>query len=297
MPYLQLTRAFFAIGVAFASFLFTNRAIADPIIADEGEYVDDNPTPVNFGTLGLNQFPPNPNYPNFNACGCGPVAATNSLVYLEKQYPLLYGTSLTGGFALNDLINTTYSLANYMGYDNGVYIANFVSGKYNFFQNTNPYVVISEEISPNSLLNGVLPSGPAFNMTSVIQPSPNFLYTELATDEDVELFITDYVNNVAISSHFVTAYKLIWYGTDGLVSYIDSKNGTAQSRVLSDTAAGLDLISSVSSDTFVINAIIAESPGRQVPEPSSFALLIAGLGSLAYLRFRKKRSADSGLNC
>jgi hypothetical protein len=81
---------------------------------------------------------------------CGPTAAANSFVFLENTRPDLYGTSLTGGFTMADLIATADNLQTFafMGScscgENGdescadTYMEDFIIGKQNYIDHYAP---------------------------------------------------------------------------------------------------------------------------------------------------------------
>ncbi len=290
-----LMRTLFTASIFVASLWFCQNAAAGPTPliepeydADEGVYVPGNPNPVNFGTLATT------NVPGFAGCGCGPVATVNSFVYLENTYPKVYGTKLTGALSQQNLINTAETLGTYMnliktGPDKGTNIANLVSGKYNYINKVAPgTTTVGGEISPTFYPAGGTPTGPAFSNVSFVQPTPLYLYNELKAGEDVELLITAYnPAGTAIFGHLVTAYAIDYAPStgDGSIQFINSRNGSFQTRSFSETDGALTLISTIdTTNKFVVTGIVTESP---IPEPGSIMLLVGGLGALVSFRVRK----------
>ena len=113
---------------------------------------------------------------------CGPAAASNSLMWLSQSFP---GISIP--FSHRDLLD---SLSKYMGRqpNSGVNIETFIQGKLNFIKAHNLPIQIKFQSQDKS--GNINASGGTYakNSNDGKYPTWDFLKTEVADSEDVELF-------------------------------------------------------------------------------------------------------------
>jgi hypothetical protein len=113
---------------------------------------------------------------------CGPAAASNSLMWLSQSFP-----SISIPFSHRDLLD---SLSKYMGRqpNSGVNIETFIQGKLNFIKAHNLPIQIKFQSQDKS--GNVNASGGTYakNLNDGKYPTWDFLKSEVADSEDVELF-------------------------------------------------------------------------------------------------------------
>lgn len=229
-------------------------------------------------------------------CGCGPVAAVNSFVYLERRFPGQYGTSLTpldrvgeekiaGDLALNWMHTS----------DKATTIQNFINGKMDYIDENAPFTTnFAAQVSPR-LEPGTFEGS---RSTEFVEPTAAFLAGELRDGEDVEVLIAQFdEKGVQTFGHFVTAVKLDWINQkgDGFMApsdgatwgFMDPNGGVVRDKRFIFESDGELMFQGPSGGTFEIVAIVSESPFRKtppIPEPQTWRLLLAGLGALGASR-------------
>ncbi len=113
---------------------------------------------------------------------CGPAAASNSMMWLSQTFP-----GITIPFSHRDLLD---SLSKYMGRqpNSGVNIETFIQGKLNFIKNHN--LPIQIKFQSQGTTGNIAASGGTYakNQNTGAYPTWDFLKSEVADSEDVELF-------------------------------------------------------------------------------------------------------------
>ena len=264
--------------------------------------------PLNlYGNLNQNAIPA-----PLGASACGPTAAVNSYVYLEQQYPGIYGRKLVpdtipGGYQQAELIAVAQSLAavGYMntmvvgaGVNTGTYDDMFIYGKYQYIEDNAPgTTVYSAQLSSTWQWPGA-PPRPADQIPPITKPdwvqentipTWDFLYDELVACEDVEILIID-----DAWGHFLTLTSFSWNdaNNDGVIQqaegatidYIDPATGLpGLSPIMQQGLGTVIFVSYPNFPNARLVMAVAESP---VPEPGGLAVI--GVALLAAFRRRRR---------
>ncbi len=269
------------------------------------------PPPSSIDETDGGQFPfgtYDENSPKITACkkadkseACGPVAAINSLVYLQNRFPYYYYYYYyyanpkpmlvpdTSDKGINTLANTLAKAMNCNCQTGGTSPGGMAMGLRSYMKTAAPETIT--------------------DVTQVINPTLTWLMTELYHGEDVELLITEYDKNpqgkyTASRSHWITATGAATNDVNGngyfdagdtpkSLSYIDpGGDGSQINSGETDTDKALGLTSAItghdqldlpaydwgqpSSPAGAITVIadaVSESPRRPIPEPGGLALL------------------------
>ncbi len=226
--------------------------------------------------------------PDIASMACGPVAVTNSFVYLENAYPQIYNQSLTNG----DPAGTAALLAQMMGTDpvNGTwgdaliywkmrYIDERLPGSTYYSAQTNWGWNVTDEFGQ--------PVAPP-DWVEFTKPTWEWLYEELVACEDVEILLT-YDSG---GGHFVTLTSFHWddVNNDGIIQmvedawidFIDPMTGMVAYADIWDEGGSIETTYGGSS---WISMAVKESP---TPEPGTMLLL--GLGGGLTLVIRRRRA-------
>ncbi len=240
---------------------------------------------------------------------CGPSAAVNSLVFLQKRYPNLYGnrlvpaaTKTTSEYQQMVAVANSLGTNDYMNSCNcgtGTYIEEFIAGKQKYFNSVAPGTTSFDaqmtqntwRQKPGGVNVGPKPSYVQLNTA----PTAQFLASQLKAGEDVELFI-----NGSEGNHYVTLTQ-IYYDTNSatgnFIKVVDpnqpTSGGPAGPPTVTQLAInGLDPTDSdillsgglayLGTGLNIVNAV-AESP---IPEPPALALGVLGIGVLGWMRRR-----------
>jgi PEP-CTERM motif len=266
------------------SIVVTSCMIAFAFPAAQAEFFDIEKDWTLFGNLNQNDVP------GIGPVACGPAAAVNSFVYLENQYGGIYDNSLTpvqnsdldgdsDVDAYDDMIAAAMSLASptYMNTQqpSGTWHDYFIWGKHQYIETMVPNMTIYEAQDYWNWTNFSRP-----DWVDPVLPTWNFIYSELAACEDVEILLTgdDW-------GHFLTLYGYQWDDVLGLgvMSFIDPWTGNANWCDIWLDQGRLE--TNYNGATSFVSMAVSESP---VPEPSTLLLLVgAGLVSVVY--FRKRR--------
>ncbi|KQV49306.1 hypothetical protein ASC95_17000 [Pelomonas sp. Root1217] len=277
---------------ALVGLLLCTPALADPVPVVHFEHEDVD----KFGDLSQKNVAPCPNM------ACGPVAAVNSFVFLQREYSLIYGSKLIPAVdgtkpTQAELIAVAADLAkNYMDTccEKGTHITNFINGKQKYFDTVAPNTtVIHGQVKDWDPVEG----GAKPDNIDETNPTPQFLLNELSHNQDIELLL-DFGTD---GGHYVTLTSLFWSDDDGdgsidageaaNIGYIDPEDGKSTSARLGELAGALTVqyLSPVTGNvrSGTIFAAIAESPEHRTnPEPASAALVLAALAAVWCVRRR-----------
>ena len=249
---------------------------------------------------------------------CGPTAAVNSFVYLQRKYPGIYDHKLVPDQD-GDLKNYTQAEMaavakdigeNYMNtvVDNETWFDWFVYGKREYIEDKIPGMTIYEAQYSWSWNDRPPPGDPNYNgpydlpsgsvpdwFENSTNPTAEFIYDELKDCEDVEILITGDYN------HYLTLYGFSWDTTGGanglgggVMNFMDPWRNVKDVPALPGNADiwfdGIELKTNYKGGTSMISGVISESP---VPEPATIILLGSGLLGVGY-QFRKKKRPELG---
>lgn len=222
---------------------------------------------------------------------CGPTAAVNSFVFLQNEYPNIYGHELTNE-DLDSLRGTANALLDqhFMDCDcgpngSGTSIADFISGKEKYFGDVAPGTT---EVHAQNF----------HDPANSVKPSWQYLFDQLEMGQDVEVLIGYYDDNGRHGGHYLTVTGFSFGDTngDGLIDddesarlfFIDPTDGAAHNGNLDMKNDFLNLLNySKDFDTY-IEATVAESP---VPEPPSLLVFAVALVGVWQSRKHKFRTA------
>jgi hypothetical protein len=208
---------------------------------------------------------------------CAAVAAINSFIYLENQYPTVYGNMLTPlitGVQPNqtDYFDTTLFAVNYydLATDNQEGWNSYVTAKQAWFN----------QYAPNTTWITSQYAGSAQN-NSV--PTLAFLGQEMMDKEDVEIFVSGAIGAHALTVVGVTCPNIC------IIQYQDPNmpNVVQTSQLFTDPNGKLEFQGLPGSgdnfNFYTIDAAFSESP---LPEPST--VLLAALGMIVILGLRRR---------
>jgi hypothetical protein len=216
---------------------------------------------------------------NWPKLGCGPTAAVNSFIYLQNQYPSVYGRSLVPG----DAAVAANNLGLMMGTNNqtGTFWTNFILGKQAYLTANAPGTTVIDGLYDQFLLGDTIP--PGTKLPPNVKPDidehstmPQFLLSQLHDHEDVEILFQGDLN------HYVTLTSLTFdFGTNkGTIDYMDPLSGKLVTNVGIERFDSGSTLFLTGQSNVAIELAVAESP---VPEPSTIVLgLIGAVGGLAY---------------
>jgi hypothetical protein len=214
---------------------------------------------------------------------CAAASEINSLIFLENQYPGIYGNKLTPGIKGSKPNQTdptdTLAFANlYYNSPKGAYSA-FVDAETQWFNKYAPGTTYLESNYPGSAeYNGV--------------PTLGFLSTQIQQQEDVELFI--YGGGIG---HAIDLTAITCTAAGCVIKYQDPNSPKVQQTSQLFNGPGGSLIFQGLPGTdpkytqtfFTISAAFGESP---VPEPATFWGMGIGGTVIAVLTFIRRRPAN-----
>jgi len=272
--------------------------------------IDKDPNHTLYGNLNQN------NIPNGGQYMCGPTAAVNSFMYLQRQYPGYFNSSLIGDAncdgtpdTYQDMIATAQTLAgaNYMNTkvnlagagSTGTWDDMFIYGKYAYMEAMLPNkTVYGAELSSTWGWGvGVRPADeiPPILKPAWVQdnttPTWNFLWDQLSSCEDVEILIT-WSEEGGDQGHYLTVKSFLWNDANGnmvidpaenaTIDYIDPATGAVGVSGIWQFAPGGVLDVAYGGNQCQVTMIMSES----VPEPATAVLLLVG-GLMLLCRRRK----------
>jgi len=237
--------------------------------------------------------------PNGGEVACGPVAVVNCFVYLENKYPGVYDRKLipddnvsNGLHDQAELISVAQILmgAAYMNTQppGGTYHDDLIWGKNKYMEERVPGVTKYQAQDQWAWNNPVRPK-PAWVVG--MTPTWQFLFTELADCEDVEILIS-----WSDGGHYVTLSSLHWTDLDmdgvidmneaATIDFIDPGTGAVNNASIWQSYLGGAIETGYFGTTASwISMAVSESP---IPEPATMTLLALGLGAAALLKRRMK---------
>jgi hypothetical protein len=256
--------------------------------------------PNNFGTLDQADT----NCPNLN---CGPTAAVESFVYLDKVFPHIYTTPLVPKAGATPTTAEQAAVANDLGSNfmknccatssAGTLIEDFILGKRDYLESKNPgKTVFNAQINfawrenpPGGKHPGT--AKPAFVQDRTI-PTLAFLAQEISHGEDVEVFVFNSNGgcggaNDPTCNHYITLTGITYDDANntGSFSFVDPLGGGRGTRNITGLSGGFIQTSyplGTAANTLIVHAV-SESP---IPEPSTLLLIGSGLVVLAIWRRR-----------
>jgi len=286
--------------------------MASPAAANGYTHVfDKDPNHQWYGDLNQNQIPA-----PLGAAACGPTAAVNSFVYLQRKYQVVYGTLLVpkqpndtegdGDVDFDDdMIAVAQTVAGpaYMntktsGVPGGTYDDMFIYGKQKYLEQVAAGKTIYGAQMRNAwawagtrLPGDIPPVAKPDWVEDNRAPQWEFLWDNLIACEDIEILITD-----GDWGHFLTLTSMNWIDTDydsvvdweenGQIDYVDPSTGAKGLSKFWQTTRHGQLFVDYGGQHGYAQLVMAvhESP---VPEPAMIALLLLGGVSLLGRRRRK----------
>ena len=274
--------------------LWTATALAGPVYFEQERAED-------FGDL---------TQPEVTACpdqGCGPAAAVNSFVFLQRQSGL-YGSRLVpavdpGNPTHAEMAAVANDLArNYMGSccAGGTHITSFINGKLRYLDAVAPQ---STDVHAQVHEWDVSKGGAKPDFVDEHNPTPQFMLSELRHNEDIELLFAFEDGG----GHYVTLTSLFWSddndngsidsGEAAHITFIDPFDGKPASATIGQENGGMTLRylnpRTGNFDVGKIFAAVAESPsGKGLAEPTTGLVVLAGLALMALSRVMARRSPE-----
>jgi len=281
----------FCLSFALGIFVFSLNSIAFASVLTTQE------NSSYFGTLDQHSL--DYSYPQYglgaNNMACGPVAAVNSLVYLDNAFSSIYGTSLVllaNHDMNNDGLYNTYddwiysagvmAGTSYMNTTlaNGTWHDNFIWGMYNFVNSkANGKETFSALDYWSSWGNSPAPNSRPSWVSGGL-PTWDFLYSKLNSSAAVDILFT-YVGG---GGHFVSVTGMTWdnLNNSGTLNFMNPWTGANGSTAIRLTSGKIYTDYGGSNGSWIseINAI------TPIPEPSIYALL--GIGAIGILMVTRR---------
>lgn len=239
--------------------------------------------------------------------GCGPTATVNSFVFLQNQYPQIYGTSLAGTTEASE-IATANALTLLMGtIGPGTNWENLILGKQEYLDSTVPgssdVTAISQYMwDPCTPAGLTFPCNPQDYINKPDGVKDNTLPTGVDIAEglfdlrDVEILVgiyrpdPDHPGSFIRTGHYVTVTGIKVNDDDsGTINFIDPDDGKDKQRNFT-TVGGVITWTGTTGNTVRVEAEFTEGPAPRVPEPGFGALTGLLLCAGCVVRFHLRRS-------
>ncbi|MGH7153573.1 MAG: hypothetical protein ACREF3_06550, partial [Acetobacteraceae bacterium] len=208
---------------------------------------------------------------------CGPVAAVNSLVFLQNKYPDIYDNSLiTNNLVMTATILSGNDFMKCVVCAGGTNITNFISGKKKYIEQK-----VRDKTTYSDKQNPRFP----YLFSQLSGPEP----------EDVELLIGFYnAAGMRTGGHYVTLYGISGGADSKDLSFVDPNGGMGTSTAVNmadlswaNNGGAIQIRNyGPAGTTAKIDWAVAESP---IPEPAAWTLLAIGFALLAGLRRHNAR--------
>jgi len=274
--------------------------------------IDKDPNHVLYGNLNQNDIP------GIGGVACGPTAAVNSFVYLQRKYPAVYGNLLVppqgndyvlpvGADFYDDMIAVALTLADPLHMNTkapgGTYDDMFIFGKQKYVEEVAPgkttyaaqlkstWAWGAEVTRFNTAEEYEYPpiEKPDWVADNLV-PQWEFLWDNLVACEDVEILICD-----GDWGHFLTLKSFDWNDADGdlvmdfdewgQIDYIDPcTGGPGASHIFQTQRNGQLYVAYGAYEGAELVMAVKESP---VPEPATLVLLVMGVACLLGRRRRR----------
>lgn len=240
---------------------------------------------------------------------CGPTAAVNSFVYLQKRYPGIYGEALVGDPSVDgNLIDTAryLSLGQYMNTteeEQGTRADRFIYGKWKYIEDrpglrgkTKYAAELSGTWGAPPRPEGEDPPMPPkpSEVRDGTDPTWDFIYSELKACEDVEILI-----DWGSGGHFVTLTGCKWTDenedniiqkSEAVIWFIDPDGGDENWSLIWNNTNNINSLLKIeylAHSNASITMAVSESP--RIPEPSTVIMMAASVAGLAGVVLRKMR--------
>ena len=213
---------------------------------------------------------------------CFAASAINSFIYLENQYPGIYGTSLTPAIAGVKPNQTDMTDALRLSNMSGPILDNLAG--WNLFLQTKT-TWVNTNAPGTTVITSDYPGSP--NVNGI--PDINFLLSEIQSNEDVEMFISG--GGIA---HAIDLVSIGCTPQSGCTIQYQDPNFPNKPQPITQLTAGTGgyltftgLPGFPQTNFYTIDAVFAESP---VPEPSAWILAASALAAIA---LRKRGTVHS----
>jgi len=299
----MLERARFAVAMIACLAVMV---LAVPQVQGTVYSIDKDPNHQLYGNLNQNHIP------NGGQYMCGPTAAVNSFMYLQRQYPNYFNSSLIGDAdgdgtpdTYQDMITVAQTVAgaNFMNTQvnlpgqgsTGTWDDMFIYGKYTYMQSVLPanrQAVYAAQLSAKWgwRNDGTPPIPKPAWVQDQTTPTWNFLWNQLTSCEDVEILIT-WSDEGGDQGHYLTVKSFNWndannngvieFAEGATIDYIDPATGAVGVSPIWQVAPNNPLDVGYGNNQTQVIMIMSES----VPEPTTVSLLV--LGGLMLARRRR----------
>ena len=226
---------------------------------------------------------------------CGPTSATNSLVYLQNEYPSIYGQALVPGCYVNGqpsqaaMISTADLIAgpNYMACTGeGVTPMTYIAGQTNYIEAYIPNTTVY-----SSQVNWY---GNGYGQAGVVTPTWQSIYDGLLTDSAVNISIWGGDNHcLSVTGFHWTDYQqdgIIDASDNATIDVVDPYTGLNETfSIWQDSANGMLHMADVLSPDSQIMSVMVTTPAQWNGQGSAELVVDVQLA-----RFRAQRPRSNG---